>query len=58
MPFLQAYALNGRSDELTDIFMEIQSDEYITHQACEKLKSLETDVNIQSVISQFCVNSK
>jgi hypothetical protein len=58
MPFLQAYALNGRAEELVDIFREVQTDEYISQQACRRLKSAETDAHTLSVISEFCVKFK
>jgi hypothetical protein len=59
MPFLQAYVLNGRMDELTAVSQRIQSDEYVARQACQKLTSLQTNADVQNVIaSQFCVFPK
>jgi hypothetical protein len=59
MPFLQAYALNDRAEELTNLVSVIQSDEYVARQVCQRLTSLQTSPNIQELIaSQFCVFPK
>jgi len=55
MPFLQTYALNGRADELAGVLDEIQLDEYVTRQVCQKLNSLQTNEEIQKIISSRCV---
>jgi hypothetical protein len=55
MPFLQAYALNNKTGDLNDALDQIQSDEYILKQACQKLKSLQVSDDIQSLISSRCV---
>lgn len=59
MPFLQAYALNDRTEELTALVGAIQSDEYVARQACQKLTALQTSATTQELIaSQFCVFPK
>jgi hypothetical protein len=59
IPFLQAYALHGRTDELINLSAAIQSDEYVARQVCQKLTALQTDRVVQDVIaSQFCVFPK
>jgi hypothetical protein len=59
MPFLQAYALNGRTDELIKVASAIRSDEYVARQVCQKLTALQADASVQEVIaSQFCVFPK
>jgi hypothetical protein len=58
MPFLQAYALNGKMDELASVMAAIQPDEYVTGQACEKLKSLPTNVDIENINSKYCSSPK
>ena len=59
MPFLQVYALNGRTDELIAMSRRIQSDEYVARQVCQKLTDLQTNADVQNVIaSQFCVFPK
>lgn len=55
MPFIQAYAMNGKTEDLSSALDQIQSDEYITKQACQKLKSLQVSDEIQSLISSRCV---
>jgi hypothetical protein len=54
MPFIQAYAMNGRVNDLAAVFDQIQSDEYVTRQACQKLKSLQVNDKVQSLISARC----
>jgi hypothetical protein len=59
IPFLQAYALNDRTDELSAISKHIQSDEYVARQVCQRLTALQTSAEVQEVIaSQFCVFPK
>jgi hypothetical protein len=59
MPFLQAYALNDRMNELVDVSGVIQSDEYVARQVCQKLSTLQVSASVQDVIaSQFCVFPK
>lgn len=56
MPFLQAYALNGKTKEVVEIMNTIQPDEYVTQQACQILKSQNIDANIQEILnSQYCI---
>jgi hypothetical protein len=56
MPFLQAYALSGRTNEVVNIMNEIQPDQYVTQQACQILKSQSIDASIQEILnSQYCV---
>jgi hypothetical protein len=55
MPFLQAYALNGETDNVTAVLDQIQSDEYVMQQACQKLRSLQVNADIQNLISSRCV---
>jgi hypothetical protein len=55
MPFLQAYALNDKTEDLSSALDQIQSDEYILKQACQKLKSLQVSDDIQSSVSARCV---
>jgi hypothetical protein len=54
MPFLQAYALNDRTNNLSAALDQVQSDEYILKQACEKLKSLQVSDDMQSLIASRC----
>ncbi len=54
MPFIQAYAMSGRTQELNDTLDQIQSNEYVLKQACQKLKSLQVSDAIQSLISSRC----
>ncbi len=59
MPFLEAYALNGKTDELVKVLSTIQSDDYVLRQACQKLSALQTNTETQNVIaSQVCVPPK
>jgi hypothetical protein len=55
MPFLQAYAVSGDENGLAGVLAQIQSNEYVTRQACQQLKSLQTNNDIQSLISSHCV---
>ena len=55
MPFLQAYALNDKTSDLNGVLDLIQSNEYVTRQACQKLKPLQVSADIQSLISSRCV---
>jgi uncharacterized membrane protein len=58
MPFLQAYALNGRTDEMIGISGVIQSDEYVARQVCQKLTALQGCKCTRRDPSQFCVFPK
>lgn len=58
LPFAEGYAWNNRADRLAGVLTQIQSDEYVTQQACQKLRSIETNLDTQDVIAQFCVNPK
>ena len=58
LPFAEGYAWNNRADQLAGVLTQIQSDEYVTQQACQKLRSIETNPDTQDVIAQFCVNPK
>jgi hypothetical protein len=56
MPFLQAYALNGKTKELINAMNAIQPDEYVTQQACQILKSQPIDAGIQEILnSNYCI---
>jgi hypothetical protein len=55
MPFIQAYAMSGRPEELSSALDQIQADGYVLKQACQKLKSLQVGDDIQSLISSRCV---
>jgi hypothetical protein len=54
MPFLQAYAMNGRANDLAGVLDQIQTDEYVTRQACQRLKSLQVNDKVQNLISTRC----
>lgn len=57
MPFLQAFALNNKTDQLIQVFDEIQSDKYVNQQACQLLNSWRMDSDIQNMIeSKYCVS--
>jgi hypothetical protein len=57
MPFLQAYALNGKTKEGINIMTEIQPDEYVLQQACQILKSQTIDASVQEILnSQYCIS--
>jgi hypothetical protein len=59
IPLLQAYALNDRIAELTDLVGIIQSDEYVARQVCQQLTALQTNAKVQELIaSQYCVFPK
>jgi hypothetical protein len=55
MPFLQAYAMSGKTDKLTSVLDQVQSNEYAARQICQQLKSLQTNNAVQSLISSRCV---
>lgn len=57
MPFLQAYALNGKTKEVATVMNQIQPDEYVMQQACQILKSQPVDASVQEMLnSQYCVS--
>ena len=59
IPFLQAYALDDRLDELSNLVGIIQSDEYVARQVCQQLTALQTNAEVQELIgSQYCVFPK
>lgn len=54
MPFIQAYAMSNRTEELNNALDQIQADEYVLKQACQNLKSLQVSDDTQSLISSRC----
>lgn len=56
MPFLQAYAMNGDADRLTELSPLITTDSSVSRQACRLLRSMKgTSQNVgQAVDSLYC----
>jgi hypothetical protein len=58
MPFLQAYALTGDIDRLTELASDIANDIYIANQVCQRVGAMQglSAGIVETVNSLYCVN--